>query len=191
MKNLPNILAFVGFAILSSIAFLTPKPPLESPEIVEVIPNKQENAYPVKITIKSIGITAPIESVGVLEGAMAVPTFGHNVGWYSFGTRPGDVGSAVLAGHVNWMNGEDAVFTNLKDIKVGDVINVTNNYGKIDNFIVREIKSYPVWTDTTEIFSSSDGLSHLNLITCNGDWNDWLNTHDSRLVVFTDKIHQN
>ncbi len=190
MKNLPNILAFVGFAVICGIAFLVPKTP-ETPVIVEEIPVKQEETYPVKISIESLGINAPIESVGILDGAMAVPTFGHNVGWYSLGTKPGDVGSAVLAGHVNWMNGEEAVFTHLEDIKVGDVVSVTNNYGKMDHFIVREIKSYPVWTDTTKIFSSSDGFSHLNLITCNGDWNDWLDTHDSRLVVFTDKISQN
>ncbi len=187
MKNLPNILAFVAFAILCGVAFLGPKAPVETPVVVEVIPVKQET-YPVKISIESLGINAPIESVGILDGAMAVPTFGHNVGWYSLGTRPGDIGSAVLAGHVNWMNGEDAVFTNLKDVQIGNLVSVTNNYGEIDHFVVTEIKNFPIYADTTEIFSASDGIRRLNLITCIGAWNDWLSTHSERLVVFTEKV---
>ncbi|MDQ5954101.1 MAG: sortase [Patescibacteria group bacterium] len=189
MKNLPNILAFVGFAVICAIAFLSPKEQVEVAGITQEIPEKKEDSYPVKISIESIGVNAPIESVGILDGAMAVPTFGHNVGWYSLGTRPGEVGSAVLAGHVNWMNGEDAVFTNLKNIKIGDTISVTNNYGQIVHFAVTDIQSFPLYTDTTEIFSSSDGIVRLNLITCNGSWSDWLNTHDSRLVVFAEKIY--
>ena len=192
-KNIPNILAFSAFVLLCIFAFSTPKEEKivqgNSDKMVEQNENNQAKSYPVKINIKSIGINAPIESVGILNGAMAVPTFAHNVGWYSLGTKPGDVGSAVLAGHVNWKNGEDAVFTNLEDVKIGDVINITDNYGKVVNFAVTDIQSFPIYKDTTEIFSNSDGIVRLNLITCNGTWNDWLDTHNSRLVVFTEKIY--
>jgi hypothetical protein len=85
MKKLPNILAFTGFTVLCAVAFLAPKE-----KIPEQIPNESititeeiKQTYPVKISIESIGVNAPIEAVGILDGAMAVPTFGHNVGWYS------------------------------------------------------------------------------------------------------------
>ncbi len=191
-KNLPNILAFSVFFLLCIFAFWGKegnKALGENTNTIEVIDVVEKESYPVKINIKSIGVSAPIESVGILDGAMAVPTFAHNVGWYSLGTKPGDVGSAVLAGHVNWKNGEDAVFTNLEDVKIGDVINITDNYGKVVNFAVTDIQSFPIYKDTTEIFSNSDGIVRLNLITCNGTWNDWLDTHNSRLVVFTEKIY--
>ncbi len=188
MKKLPQILAFGIFGIMCFFAFWAPEKPLEA----EVIVHKTEikrNTYPAKISIESIGVNAPIESVGILDGAMAVPTFGHNVGWYSLGTKPGEPGSAVLAGHVNWKHGEDAVFTNLKNIHLGDTVTITNNYGQKTFFKVVDIKSVSLYEDTTEIFSSADGISKLNLITCDGTWNDLLNTHDSRLVVFTERVY--
>lgn len=184
MKNLPNILAFAGFAVLGVIAFFGVKTPAENFTLEE----NTKKAYPVKISIESIGVNAPIESVGILDGAMAVPTFGHNVGWYSLGTNPGEIGSAVLAGHVNWMDGETAVFTNLKDVQIGDLVSVTNNYGKITHFEVIKIESYPLDADTTKIFSASDGIARLNLITCTGAWNERLDTHSERLVIFTERI---
>lgn len=191
MKNLPNILAFSGFTVLCAVAFLAPKEKIPEPIPKESITITEElrQTYPVKISIGSIGVNAPIESVGILDGAMGVPTFGHNVGWYSLGTVPGEVGSAVLAGHVNWKNGETAVFTRLEEVKIGDVITVTNNYGAVTNFKVTDMQSFPLWTDTTEIFSSSDGIVRLNLITCVGEWNEFLGTHNERLVVFTEKIY--
>lgn len=190
MKNLPNILAFTGFTVLCAVAFLGPKTPTEKFVPGENIVQAENAAqtYPVKISIDSIEVIAPIESVGILDGAMAVPTFGHNVGWYSLGTNPGEVGSAVLAGHVNWKNGETAVFTRLEEVKIGDVITVTNNYGAVTNFKVTDAQKFPLETDTTEIFSSSDGKVRLNLITCVGEWNESLGTHNERLVVFAEKI---
>ncbi len=189
MKNLPSILAFTSFTALCVVAFLRPTQDVEVvPAIEHVTPQKE--TYPVKITIPSINVNAPVELVGMLDGAMAVPTLGTNVGWYRFGTKPGDSGSAVFAGHVNWMNGEDAVFTELKNIALDDVVSVTNNYGEITHFRVTKIKEFPLYADTSEIFTSSDGISRLNLITCDGTWNDWLNTHESRLVIFTEKLNK-
>lgn len=143
---------------------------------------------PIELTIERLGIHAPIEPVGVLDNVMAVPKKIGDVGWYENGPRPGDEGSAVLAGHVNWTGGQDAVFALLHTIKIGDTVQVLNSIGVSDTFIVTLIKDYPMDGDTTEVFSSSDGLQRLNLITCDGIWNKILKTHQSRLVVFTEKI---
>jgi LPXTG-site transpeptidase (sortase) family protein len=162
------------------------------PNSVEAI-TQQENhieeiAIPIKLSISSINIEAPIELVGVSDGKMSVPTLPENVGWYKFGARPGDVGSAVLAGHVNWKNNPDAVFTNLKNIIIGDTIEAINSDGETISFLVHTIKKYSLDADTTEVFLSDDGLSHLNLITCSGLWNPILGSHELRLVVFATKL---
>lgn len=155
---------------------------------ITVMPDVTKTTVPVSLSIERIGVYAPIESVGIVGDAMAVPTLANNVGWYRASARPGDMGSAVLAGHVNWMGGKDAVFTNLSEIEIGDIVSVTNNYGDVENFLVREKREYPADADTSEVFLSYDGLAHLNLITCTGIWNPLMGTHDTRLVVFTDKI---
>jgi len=56
-------------------------------------------------------------------------------------------------------------------------------------FIVRAIKTYDSKANTAEVFSSSDGKAHLNLITCKGIWNVGLKNYTDRLVVFTDKVN--
>lgn len=147
------------------------------------------NAVPVELSIPRLGIYAPIEAVGILDNnAMAVPINIGDVGWYEHGPRPGDMGSSVLAGHVNWINGEDAVFTSLHFIEIGDTVQVNNSVGSTDTFIVRNVKDYPENSDASDVFSSSDGSSWLNLITCDGAWDAVLKTHRLRLVVFTEKL---
>lgn len=201
MRNVLKLITAFGFIVIcgyilsTSTSTTVADVPETTPVIVEPAPQEviQEEApieltTPIQLSIESIGVEAPIELVGVLNGAMAVPTLPENVGWYEFGTRPGDVGSAILAGHVNWKDSPNAAFTNLKNVQIGDMIKITNSDGELVYFFVSEIKSYPFYADTTEVFSSNDGLARLNLITCGGLWNSVIKSHESRLVIFAIKI---
>ena len=118
-------------------------------------------------------------------GAMQSPGTNEDTGWYSLGTRPGNVGSAVIAGHLGLKN--DAVFGKLHLLAIGDTISIVDNQKSKANFVVRNLKTYDKDSDTVEIFNSKDG-AHLNLITCNGDWDSAQDTYEKRLVVFTEKI---
>jgi sortase A len=203
MKNIIKFVVSFGFVVICISILYKPKTiisesPASEPISVEAstyITTPAEETQPVvekitpsKLSIESIGVDAPVESVGVLDGAMAVPTTPESVGWYEFGTVPGDIGSAVLAGHVNWKDNPNAVFTNLKNVKIGDIIQITNSNGQVVLFIVEKIESYPLYSDTNEVFSSNDGLAHLNLITCSGLWNSIIRSHELRLVIFTTKF---
>jgi len=64
---------------------------------------------------------------------------------------------------------------------------VQDNKGKTITFVVREIKIFDSSEDTSGIFSLDDGKAHLNLITCEGTWNNIQKTYSNRLVVFTDR----
>jgi len=151
--------------------------------------NTDLNIYkPTQIEIPSIKVNARIESVGITkDNVMEAPVGPSNVGWYSLGFIPGSNGSSVMSGHFGWKNNEPAVFDNLYKIKKGDEIFIKNSNEKIVVFIVKETKVYNLNADTTNIFISDDGLSHLNLITCSGIWDSKLKTHSDRLVVFADK----
>ncbi len=198
MKDILRHIVVLAFVIICGFILTTSKIttiakediPTESSEtIVDPIEIPTvEASIPTELSIESIGVKASIELVGVVNGAMGVPILPENVGWYDLGTRPGDIGSAVFAGHVNWKDSPNAVFTNLKKIKIGDMITVTNSDGSIIYFSVTKIKDYPLYADTNEVFSSDDGLAHVNLITCDGLWDALLKSHVSRLVIFTDKI---
>ena len=102
------------------------------------------------------------------------------------GARPGEKGSAVIAGHFGWRDGIPAVFDNLSKLAIGDVVSVEDDKGVSISFVVRKIKTFDKNGDAVEVFNSTDGKSHLNLITCAGVWDKDANTNSSRLVVFLD-----
>lgn len=143
---------------------------------------------PVRINIPSIGLDAAIEQLGkTTDGAMAVPTKPLDASWYRLGPRPGEVGSATIAGHVDWVNGGIAVFGKLHEIRQGDIIRVKDDNGVAISFVVREIRIYDATADATDIFSSTDGKIRLNIITCYGVWDKTTNDYSQRLVVFAEK----
>ena len=141
---------------------------------------------PVKVKIPSIDVEAKIERVGILEnGQMGVPQEINNVGWFEPGVKPGSRGSAVLAGHVDSRTGP-AIFFNVRNLKQGDEIFVTDEKGTTLTFVVKKQKSYPRGSaPINKIFQTSEGQS-LNLITCSGTFNRLEGTHEERLVVFAE-----
>ncbi|MFA7000053.1 MAG: class F sortase [Candidatus Paceibacterota bacterium] len=143
---------------------------------------------PVRLKIPAIKVDTAVEYVGLtLDGAMDAPKGPAEVAWYKLGTRPGEIGSAVIAGHSGWKNNKRAVFDNLNKLQKGDKIYIEDGRGVVITFVVREKRLYNPNADATDVFSSTDGRVHLNLITCEGIWDEVTKSHPSRIVVFTDK----
>ncbi len=143
---------------------------------------------PKRLKIPSINVDAPIEHVGLTpDGAMDTPKNSENVAWFEPGTRPGESGSAVVAGHYGWEKGKSSAFDNLHRLRKGDKIYIEDTTGVAVVFVVRESRSYDPDGDTLGVFNSNDGLAHLNLITCEGDWDDVKKSYSKRFVVFTDR----
>lgn len=142
---------------------------------------------PVRLLIPTLNIDANVQMTGVsAKGNMGVPTNFTDVAWFDGGTMPGQIGSAVIDGHVDNGLGLDGVFKHLGDIKVGDDIYVRTKEGAELHFVVHDIENYPYQSVPTEqIFHSQDGLQHLNLITCEGAWVKGDKTYDHRLVVYS------
>jgi len=141
---------------------------------------------PASVEIPAIGVNAAIEPVDILEnGQMGVPKEVNNVGWFEPGIKPGNVGNAVLAGHVDSKTGP-AIFFDLKKLEKGHQVIVKDAEGKQLTFVVQSKKSYkrdsaPI----NEVFGSSNEKK-LNLITCTGRFNQSEGTHEERLVVYTE-----
>lgn len=151
-------------------------------------PVEAEIGMPKRIKIPNLKIDALIERVSLAkDGSMAVPKDPLNAGWYELGVRPGEIGSAVIDGHVNWWNGATGVFADLNNVKEGDRISVQDEINGITSFVVRQIRIYDAVSNASDVFNSSDGKSHLNLITCTGAWNKREKQYSKRLIVFADK----
>ncbi len=143
---------------------------------------------PVRLKIPKLKVNAAIEYVGInSKGEMGAPKIPRNAAWFSLGARPGEMGSAVIAGHVNWYNGATAVFANLSKLKPGNKIIIQDDKGNIISFVVRKVHAYGVKEDASEVFDAADDLAHLNLITCVGVWDKKAKQYSKRLVVFADR----
>lgn len=143
---------------------------------------------PVRLKIPAIGVDAPIDAMGLTDaGDMASPSGGRETGWYKNGPHPGNEGSAVIAGHYGqWQNGEGSVFDKLHTLKPGDKVYVVDQGGVTRAFTVREARLFGRDDEASSVFISSDRAAHLNLITCQGEWNAKDETYADRLVVFAD-----
>jgi sortase A len=149
----------------------------------------QENKeFPLRLRIPSLHVDAPVEYVGLTkDGEMDVPKNPSDVAWFKLGSHPGQVGSSVIAGHSGYKDNTKAVFDNLSTLKKGERIYIENNEGITITFVVKGFRTYAYNEDATSVFSSHDGIAHLNLITCIGNWDYSEKTHSNRLVVFTDR----
>ncbi|MDO8486144.1 MAG: class F sortase [Candidatus Staskawiczbacteria bacterium] len=154
-----------------------------------LIQQQMSSEMPIFLKIPKINVDVAFEYVGVTsDGAMDVPKGPDNVAWFKLGPKPGEIGSSVISGHYGtWENGKGSVFDNLYKLRKGDKIYIENDRGVIISFVVRESRRYDPNENASEVFISSDGKAHLNIITCDGVWNEIYKTYSKRLVVFADK----
>ncbi len=152
-------------------------------------PGGVPQGLPVRLKIPAIGVDSAIEDALITpDGRMDVPAGSVNVAWFSLGPHPGQVGSAVIGGHFGINKGVPFVFYNLDKLNSGDKIYIVDDRGDTLAFQVRSISSFDRNADATTVFTSNDGLAHLNLITCEGIWNQVNGNYPLRLVIFTDAI---
>jgi len=167
-------------------AIIVPKAAIQKIEEVPIF------SPPARLVIKNIGIDTPIAPAGLTsDGLMDIKENPDEVAWYRFGPSPGEEGSAVIAGHYGWKDGHGSVFNNLHTLKPGDKIEVYNQNGVAVAFVVRETRKYDPKADAADVFISSDGRSHLNLVTCYGSWDGAVQSYSERLVVFADWVKIN
>lgn len=190
MFTLVGFLFFLGFIFHFNLknSIESDSIPLTANAMILSENGKVNFPLPVRLKIPKINANATVEHVGLAsDGSMGVPKGPAPVAWYMLGTKPGEIGSAVIAGHSGWRNNIPAVFDNLYKLVKGDKIYVEDDKGVTTTFVVREIRKYDPKADATDVFISSDGKAHLNLITCTGFWNKILKSRSQRLVVFADQ----
>jgi LPXTG-site transpeptidase (sortase) family protein len=139
---------------------------------------------PERVRIPSIGVDSTLEDLGLdTDGALAAPKDYARAGWYVDGTRPGDVGPAVIAGHVDSRTGP-AVFFRLHQLKQGDVIEVTRRGGDPVKFKVLAVRKYPKQEFPTDEVYAPVPNAQLRLITCGGAFDQTRRSYVDNVVVY-------
>ena len=168
---------------------------VEQPQASKVLqsaktaPEAYVPGLPVRLLIPKISVSASIVSLGLtIDGDLDAPKNISNAGWYNSGPRAGSPGTAVMDGHFGAPNGKVAVFSSLHILQKGDLLYVEDSNSGTHTFIVRETRLFQPDEDASVVFRSDDNKAHLNLITCQGKWNNREESYSARLVVFTDLL---
>jgi sortase A len=160
----------------------------DSANVTSAVSIQTDSGLPVHLKIPRINVDAALQYVGLTaNGEMDVPENPSNAAWLDTGPRPGEKGTAIIDGHFGWKNDIPAVFDDLTKLQKGDKIYVEDQNGVTFTFVVREFRTYGTTENASDVFTSSDGKAHLNLITCEGVWSKASQSYSNRLVVFTDK----
>lgn len=180
------VAAIVFFGTLTQALWYAPGSDLQVPAS-EILPRElPPSEEPATIRIPRLNIDTKIQQTGLnAKGDMGVPTNYTDVAWYKHGTIPGQIGSAVIDGHVDNGLGLAGVFKNLRELKKGDDVYVITKTGRELHFIVEEAVSYPYKSVPLEKLFSRKDDARLNLITCGGAWIKAEKTYDERFVVYT------
>ncbi|MEV3910591.1 class F sortase [Streptomyces canus] len=144
-------------------------------------------AAPAEVAVPSVGITSSLMELGLnTDGTVEVPPAekGMTAGWYTGGAVPGEIGAAVVIGHNDTRFGE-AVFHDLKKIKEGADITVTDKTGKALHFTVTATESVAKNAFPTEKVYGPTQERALRLITCDGDFDAQGHPVDNLIVYAT------
>ncbi|BDZ45306.1 class F sortase [Naasia aerilata] len=139
------------------------------------------------MSIPSIGVDSALMELGLnRDGTIEVPPFDKDApaGWYRGSPTPGELGPAVILGHVDTYQAGPVVFYRLGDVRPGDAVSVTREDGSVAAFQVDHVDSFPKATfPTLEVYGNTPD-AELRLITCGGDWDPDAHDYAANIVVF-------
>ncbi len=142
---------------------------------------------PTRLSIPSIDVDTDVESIGQDEnGGMDVPKNFKNAGWYNLGVKPGEAGNAVFAGHYDRVDGSPAAFWDVPKLKIGDKIHVFDNDGNKLIYSVVRLSNYKHDAFPLEEVFGASSKKRLNLITCQGNWDEKTKLYSERMVVYSE-----
>ena len=134
-------------------------------------PEALDASHPTALTIPAIGTRSGLLHLGLRDnGSLEVPPGdpGAPAAWYDGSPTPGEVGPAVLLGHVNATDGGPGVFAGLRQLAPGDRIEVAREDGTTAVFAVDRGEAYAKDAfPTLEVYGNTAG-PELRLITCDG-----------------------
>lgn len=198
-------LALAGCSAVSqgpSPATTTPLPAARGPQLSPV-----PRAAPAFIDIPAISAHSSLITVGLddtPQHAMQVPDVAtpQQAAWYcnhpqlagqlvncDGGVVPGQVGPAVVVGHVDGspasVNGphQQGIFFRLHELQPGDAIKVTLVEGTVLTFVVYKVASVPKDQFSIPAAYGNTQTPELRVITCGGPWKDSETGYANNILV--------
>ena len=174
----------------ASPAISAPTATTEAPEPTPPPLLSMGKSRPIRVTIRTIAVSSPVNKLGLTSsGALAVPAPGAHydeVGWYVGSPTPGELGPAVLAGHVDSATTGHSVFWSLGLLIPGALVEVGRMDGSAATFTVTRVARYEkVQFPTGAVYGNTSSAS-LRLITCGGPIDSTTGHYRDNVVVFAE-----
>ncbi len=150
-------------------------------------------AEPLSVSIPRLHVGSRLVRLGMDDrGAMQVPVDPATAGWYRLGPTPGELGPAVIIGHVTW-NQAPGVFFRLAELRDGDLVEVTRKDDLLAVFEVTHVARYEKSKFPTRAVFGGVDHAGLRLITCGGAYDSSAHRYRDNIVAFATLIteHKN
>ena len=159
-----------------------PAAPAPAPDLAAPAP------APVSLTIPSIGVHTRLIRLGTTaQGTLQVPRSAAVAGWYTGSPRPGEIGSSVIAGHIDSYLGP-GVFYRLSHLRPGERIYVRRADGSLGVFSVYAVREYPKdHFPTGKVYGPAPD-AELHIITCGGTFDYTTRSYLSNVVVYSTQV---
>jgi sortase (surface protein transpeptidase) len=144
-------------------------------------------SVPVHLDIPAIGVSTPLMALGLnADGTVAVPPLRPDApaGWYRHLATPGEVGPAVILGHVDTAAAGTAVFHRLRDLRPGDTVTVRRTNGSTAVFTVDRLAQYPKSAFPADAVYGPVDHPALRLVTCGGAFDAIHREYRGNLIVY-------
>jgi sortase (surface protein transpeptidase) len=185
----------VSIALLAGRPGITPRPvahpgPVPAGPVVAP-PRPVARVYvsrPVYLSIPAIGVHTRVIRLGLTaQRTLQVPASTSVAGWYTGSPRPGQVGSAIIVGHIDSYLGP-GVFFRLRLLRPGDRIYVRRAGGKLAVFRVYAEHMYAKDRFPTQQVYGPAPDPELRLITCGGMFDPATGSYLSNVVVYAAQL---
>ena len=165
----------------------TGQPGTSAPAPTAAVP-MEPRIRPTEIRIPSIGVTSEVTVVGLNpDGTLEVPQPGPDydkAAWYRGSPTPGQIGPAVIEGHVDSAENGPSVFYDLGRVTAGDTVEITREDGSVVTFVVDEVRTFPKNDFPTVTVYGNTERPELRLITCGGEFDSTQGHYLNNTVVF-------
>ena len=158
------------------------------------------------LVIPSLGVRAPLVPTGAIgapeTASLTIPSDIHDVGWWDGEVRdgdrtiqedapaPGQPGVALIAGHVDSAAAGPGALFALRDLKVGDVIEISGSVSHLSTWVVDATPQMAPKAQLPPQLWVTTGRPQLALVTCGGPFDYATGHYVDNVIVWARQVDQ-
>lgn len=151
-------------------------------------PGRARVARPYWLLIPAIGVSSNLVRLDLTaQDTLQVPPTAAVAGWYTGSPRPGQIGSSIIAGHIDSRLGP-GVFYRLGQLRRGDYVYVIRANHTVAVFEVTSLRTYLKSSFPRKAVYGPVPDAELRLITCGGTFDFATGSYLSNVVAYATLI---